>query len=94
MFSAAKSRLADVIWAWLRVLDIVACTAWLSPLYLVGLASRPTGTQMISVYVGKAALNGVRWGVRAAGVIDRLAEWVGDEPNHCIRAYGSYLRPS
>lgn len=86
-------RLQDIAWAWLRVLDIVLCTAWLSPLYLVGLASRPTGTQMISVYVGKAALNRVPWGLRAARVIDRLSEWLGDAPNHCIRAYGSYLRP-
>lgn len=87
-------RLRGVFWAWLRVADIVLCTLWLSPLYLIGLADRPTGTQMISVYVGKAALNKVPWGLRAAAVIDRAAEWLGDQPHHCIRAYGAYLRPA
>jgi hypothetical protein len=48
---------------------------------------------MISVYVGKAALNKVPWGLRMAALIDWAACRLGDAPNHCIRAYGAYLRP-
>lgn len=87
------ARLKAVLWAWLRAFDILLCTAWLSPLYLIGLASKPTGTQMISVYVGHAALDGVAWGLRAARLIDRAAVWLGGEPEHCVRAYAAYLKP-
>jgi hypothetical protein len=83
-------RLWASCWALLKALDILACTVWLAPLYVVGLADRPSGRQMISSYVGRAAHNGHRWGLRAAGTIDFLARLLGDGPDHCRRAYLSY----
>ena len=72
------------------MLDIVICFFWLAPLYLVGLADKPTGRQLISGYVGKAAYNKHKWGIRAAKVIDWMAEKLGDGPDHCYRAYIFY----
>lgn len=71
----------------LRALDILGCTIWLSLLYPFGLADRPTGRQLVSGYVGKAAFNGAPWGHRAAAVIDWSASRLGDGPDHCLRAY-------
>jgi len=76
--------------ALITALDILACTIWLAPLYVVGLADRPSGRQMISSYIGKAEANGRYWGIAAADVIDALAECFGDRPGHCARAYRHY----
>lgn len=84
------SRLRDSAWALLIALDILACTLWLAPLYVVGLADRPSGRQMISSYVGKAAANGHRWARIAAFLIDRGALLLGDAPDHCDRAFHKY----
>lgn len=85
-----KSRAAASFLALLRALDILACTLWLAPLYLLGLADKPSGRQMISSYIGKAAANGHRWAIRAAMVIDWCAVRLGDRPAHCWRAYQHY----
>ena len=90
-FPSFPNRLGHVVRGALRLSDIVACFLWIAPLYLVCLADRPTGRQLISGYVGKAAHNGHKWGTRAAAVIDWLAMWVGDGPDHCRRAYEFYL---
>lgn len=82
------SRLGHVLRAMLVLGDIALCLAWLAPLYLIGgerWASRPTGRQMISAYVGRAALNGMSWARRAAAVIDWIFERLGDRPDHCLR---------
>lgn len=84
-------RLGDSAWALLKALDILACTLWLAPLYVVGLADRPSGRQMISSYVGKAAANGHRWAVIVGWLIDYGAVALGDAPQHCDRAYRHYL---
>lgn len=81
------SRLGDVVFALLSAIDVVACTLWLSPLYLVGLADKPTGRELISGYVGGAAVNGQRWAQRAERVINRLFWW---EPDHCRAVYRRY----
>ena len=83
-------RLKVAAFAFLRSIDILFCTIWLAPLYVVGLADRPSGRQMISSYVGKAASNGHYWGIAAEGVIDAIAEAFGDRPGHCLRAYLHY----
>jgi len=85
------TRVGHVIRGFLRLMDILLCFLWLAPLYIVGLADRPTGRQLVSGYVGKAAYNGHRWGVRAATVIDKLAEWLGDGADHCHRVHLFYL---
>ena len=84
------TRLRQSFWALLIALDIMLCALWLAPLYVIGLADRPSGRQMISSYVGEAAANGMRWGVIAARVIDWLASLLGDAPQHCHRAYFKY----
>lgn len=84
------ARLGTSIMALLKALDILACTIWLAPLYVFGLADRPSGRQMISSYVGLAASNGHRWAKRAAAVIDWAFELMGDKPDHCRRAYLHY----
>lgn len=83
-------RLGESLVALLRAIDIVACTLWLAPLYVVGLADRPSGRQMISSYIGWAEANGHRWAVVAGWLIDRAALALGDRPGHCDRAYRHY----
>lgn len=65
-------RFGHVLRALLIVLDIIACFLWLAPLYLMGLASRPTGRQLISAYTGRAAINGNAWALRLEKIIDAL----------------------
>jgi len=83
-------RAGQSLWALLKALDILACTLWLAPLYVFGLADKPTGRRMISSYVGEAAANGHRWARRAAAVIDYAAIALGDAQGHCDRAYRHY----
>ncbi|MXO73589.1 hypothetical protein [Alteraurantiacibacter buctensis] len=82
-----KARLATSAMALLIALDVLLCTLWLIPLYVAGLASRPTGRQLISGYVGKARLNGHRWARVAGAVIDWIFARLGDGPAHCTRVY-------
>lgn len=84
------ARLKVSFWALLRALDILACTVWLAPLHVFGLADRPSGRQMISSYVGKAAVNGHYWAIALEHLIDAMAELLGDRPGHCLRAYLHY----
>jgi hypothetical protein len=83
-------RLGQSTIALLRAIDILACTIWLAPLYVLGLADKPSGRQMISSYIGKAAMNGHRWAVIAGWLIDYFAVALGDAPAHCERAYRHY----
>lgn len=84
------ARIKASVWALLKAIDILFCTVWLSTLYIFKWADKPSGRQMISSYVGQADFNGMRWGRRAAAVIDWFACLVGDEPKHCHRAYVRY----
>ncbi|MDQ4421477.1 hypothetical protein OOT33_13700 [Sphingobium sp. DEHP117] len=85
MIPALLRRIGDVVQGLLIVIDIAVCYIWLAPLYLVGLADRPTGRQMISSYVGRAALNGHRWARIAARVIDAVMG-----KSHCILMANRY----
>jgi hypothetical protein len=83
------SRLGQVAIALLLLLDGIACFLWLAPLYLVGLADRPSGHQLISAYVGRAAMNGRAWALRTERIINRImAPLTG--PDHCRRAARHY----
>lgn len=84
------TRSKYAVMALLRAIDILICAVWLAPLYMVGLASRPTGREMISTYVGEAAHNGHRWAYRAAAAIDWFFVLIGDKPDHCYRAFIEY----
>jgi len=81
------TRLLHCALALLTAIDLLACTIWLCTLYPFGLADRPTGRQLISGYVGKAAYNGTLWGLRMAAVIDWIFFKLGDGPEHCRRSY-------
>ncbi|TCM17197.1 hypothetical protein EDF56_106313 [Novosphingobium sp. PhB165] len=83
-------RLRQSLGALLRAFDILLCAVWLSALYPLGLADRPYGRETISAYVGLAQHNGMAWGIRAAAVVDWLAQRVGEGPGHCHRAYEFY----
>ena len=83
-------RLRIAFIALLKAIDILLCTIWLAPLYVFNLADKPSGRQMISSYVGKAAYNGHYWGIAAEHIIDTLFELLGDRPGHCLRAYLHY----
>lgn len=83
-------RIGVATLALLRAIDILLCTLWLAPLYVFDLADRPSGRQMISSYIGKAAANGHYWAQAAAEVIDGVFEALGDRPDHCRRAYLHY----
>lgn len=85
-----STRLQIVSIAMLRSLDILGCTMWLGPLYVIGLADRPTGRRMISSYIGFAAVNGHYWAIALEGMIDAGARLFGDRPGHCLRAYLHY----
>lgn len=76
--------------ALLKAEDILACTLWLAPLYILGLSDKPTGRQMISSYVGKAAHNNHKWAILLARLIDSVARFLGDKPDHCYRAWKHY----
>lgn len=65
-------RLGHVALASVLLLDSIVCFAWLAPLYLLGLASRPNGHQLISAYTGRAAINGRAWALRLGSYIDEL----------------------
>lgn len=82
-------RIKDVLFAWAIVLDIIACTLWLSPLYLFKLADRPTGRQIISAYVGAAAINGTRWRLIAEKIINTIFFWDEDHCRKCYYKYGA-----
>lgn len=90
MIRSAIRRLGESLFALLIALDILACTLWLAPLYVVNLSDRPTGRRMISSYVGYAAANGHRWAEIMATAIDWAAMRLGDKPAHCDRAYRHY----
>lgn len=86
-------RLGHVLRAVLILLDTALCLAWLAPLYLIGgerWASRPSGHQMISAYIGRASINGMRWARLPERAIDWLFERLGDRPAHCARAARHY----
>lgn len=89
-----QSRFLNRLWtsamALLKAEDILACAFWLAPLYLIGLASRPSGRQMISSYVGGAASAGYQWARVAAVCIDLGAMMFGALPNHCHRCWLAY----
>lgn len=84
------NRLIVSFWAIMIALDVVLCTFWLAPLYVFGLAGRPTGRQLISSYVGEAQHNGMKWARIPAAVIDFGAELLGDGPDHCYRTFVKY----
>lgn len=86
----AATRVQLSALAMLKALDILACTIWLGPLYIIGLADKPTGRRMISSYVGMAVSYRRRWAYVAAAVIDWCAERFGDRPGHCHRAWLHY----
>ena len=85
MIAAFLRRFGHVLRALLILTDIVLCFCWLAPLYLVGLADRPTGRQLISAYVGRARINGHRWARAAAAVIDALLG-----RGHCVHIATRY----
>lgn len=74
------TRIVEGLFAIALCIDIVLCTLWLTPLYIFGLSDRPTGRQLISSYVGQAAINGHRWSIIPERIINTLFFW---EPNHC-----------
>lgn len=70
--------------------DIFFCTLLVLPFYLLGLAARPSGRQLISSLVGQCAVAGQWWAILAARAIDRVAIALGDAPGHCERAFRKY----
>lgn len=85
-----RDRLIESFWALLIAADIVLCTIWLVPLYVFGLAGKPTGRQLISSYVGEAQHNGMKWAKLSAWLINEGAELLGDGPDHCYRIFRKY----
>lgn len=83
-------RIGHSLFALLKAMDIMACAIWLAVLYPVGLSARPSGREMISSYIGEAAINGHRWAARAQTCIDWGAVKLGDKPDHCYRAFRNY----
>jgi len=93
MVKIAVRRALGILRGLLMLADIMLCFAWLAPLYLIGgerWAARPNGHQMVSAYIGRAAINGHRWARRAARIIDWTFERLGDRPDHCARAARHY----
>ena len=81
------ARLGTAALALLIAIDVMLCTIWLAPLYVVGLADKPSGRQLISQYVGEAAINGHRWALLAEAVIDAMFFW---NPGHCRATFRKY----
>lgn len=85
--SSFLRRIADVAFAWAIMLDVIGCTIWLSPLYLLGLADKPTGRELISSYVGRCAISGAPWALIAERIIDALFWW---QVSHCRATFRKY----
>lgn len=82
------ARLGIAALALLVAIDILLCTVWKAPLYVVGLAEKPTGRQLISQFVGKAAINGHRWARIVEAIINTLIFWERDHCRATFRKYG------
>jgi hypothetical protein len=85
-----RERFKLWLWQWLIALDQfagVGCTFW--TYVLLGRGKPPNADETISSRVGRAAVAGKRWGLVAERIINRLARWVGDAPDHCRRCIGS-----
>jgi len=85
-----KKRLLIFLMALGRTITILLCTLWFGPLYVVGLASKPTGRQMTSSYLGEALYNGQKWAIPIAGLVDSLFEELEGKSNHCLNTYLKY----
>lgn len=65
-------RLWHVFVALLILLDGLICFFWRAPLYLVCLTEKPYAFDLVSGFVGRAAINGHRWAHRWESVIDAI----------------------
>lgn len=79
-------RLLEIWIAFLVLLDAIVCYFCIAPLYLFNVASKPTGTQLISSYIGEAYLNNMRWSIIPNLLINTLFL----NKNHCVESYKKY----
>lgn len=81
-----RTRLRGWLWQWLIAVDQLAhvwCAGWL---YVwLGRGECPSADETISSRVGRSAVAGAGWALKAERVIDWLAEQLGDAPGHCRR---------
>lgn len=78
------------LWLWqlLVAIDQLAGT-WIfgwSYVWLGGGRNCPQADETISSVVGKASMRGAPWARRWERRINRLAVWLGEQPNHCRRS--------
>ena len=55
------------------------------PIYVVAGGATPSADETISSRVGRAAIEGHRWGLVLEAIIDRLFILLGARPDHCRR---------
>ncbi|HEX8412457.1 MAG TPA: hypothetical protein VF637_01025 [Sphingomicrobium sp.] len=55
------------------------------PIYVIWGGSTPSADETISSRVGRAEMDGKRWGIVLAAIIDRLFVLAGAGPDHCRR---------
>jgi hypothetical protein len=60
---------------------------WFGTAYLITGNDPINGRQSISGHVGRAATNGLKWGLIVEAPVDWLFGHLGSAPRHCRRAY-------
>jgi hypothetical protein len=55
------------------------------PIYVIWGGPTPSADETISSRVGRAEMDGKRWGIVTASVIDRMFMMLGAGPDHCRR---------
>lgn len=82
-----RSRARLWTWQMLICIDQLAGTWFFGWAYVWrGDRPCPSADETISSIVGKAALRGEPWALRWEIRINRIAVWLGDEPDHCRRS--------
>ncbi|AYJ86210.1 hypothetical protein D3Y57_09835 [Sphingomonas paeninsulae] len=86
------ARLKVVIKAILVGLDCFAASLLFGVAYLITNTDPVNGRQTISGHIGRAATQGLRWGLIAETPIDWLFGHLGSAPLHCRRTYAFEVR--
>lgn len=83
-------RIGKVTWELLATLSQILQTIIFGTAYLLHLTDTPPNRdETTSSKVGREAIKGKRWALVSEKIINTLALWLGDEPNHCRRYIGS-----
>lgn len=83
-------RIGKVVWELLATCSQVLQTVIFGLGYICHLTDvAPDRDETMSSHVGRSAVAGKKWALIAEKIINTLALWLGDKPNHCRRNIGT-----